>query len=127
MVASTGAALHTAGFLTGFRHGFWEVVGLLFQHFDVLTEKALNTNEITRFRFVAKRVGKAIFSGAPCSANAVNVDLWLVGEIEIEHVGDVVNVDTTTGDVRGHENEHIAVLESVKRSRSCSLALVSVD
>ena len=57
----------------------------------------------------------------------MNVDLGLVGEVEVEHVGDVFNVNAATGDVGGHEDEHVAVPERFQCTRPCGLALVAVD
>ena len=57
----------------------------------------------------------------------MHVDLRFVGQIEIEHVRDVVNVDATAGDVGGDEHVHTPLLEILQRLGARRLRLVAVD
>ena len=119
--------LDTARFLAGFRASFLEMVRLLFQHLDLLVQKPLNTDQIARFGFVTKRIGQAFFSSTSGAADAVNIDFGFVGQIKIEDVRNVVDVNASAGNVGGDENEHLAVSEVLERPCSGGLAFVTVN
>ena len=87
------------------------MIGLVLKHFDVLTEKLLNADQITRLGFVAKRVSQTVSARSSRSSDAVNVHFRFVGQIKIEHVRDVFNIDAAAGDIGGDEDEDIAVFE----------------
>ena len=57
----------------------------------------------------------------------MDVHFRLVGQVEVEHVGDVFNVNTTTGNIGRHEDKDFSVLEPLKCSRARRLALIAVD
>jgi hypothetical protein len=56
-------------------------------------------------------------SGAP---DAVHVGIAVAGRVEVDHVGDVLDVDPAGGDVGRHQGVDLAALEPGK----CALALV---
>ena len=103
------------------------MVGLLLEHLNVFAEQLLNPNEVAGFRFIAERIGQAFPTGPSRATNAMDVDLGLVGQVEVEHVGDVFHVNAATGDVGRHENEHVAVAKRFQRPRPCGLTLVAVN
>ena len=103
------------------------MVRLLFQHLDLLVQEPLNTDQIARFGFITKRIGQAFLSSTSGSADAVNVDFGFVGQIEIEDVRNVVNIDASAGDVGSDKNEHIAVPEILQRPGSGGLAFVTMN
>jgi len=126
-VTSALETLDTARFLARFRASFLEMVRLLFQHLDLLVQEPLNTDQIARFGFITKRIGQAFFSSTGGAANAVNIDFGFVGQIEIEDVRNVVDVNASAGNVGGDENEHLAVSEVLERPCSGGLAFVTVN
>jgi len=126
-VTSALETLDTARFLAGFRASFLEMVRLLFQHLDLLVQKPLNTDQIARFGFVTKRIGQAFFSSTSGAADAVNIDFGFVGQIEVEDVGNVVDIDASAGDVGSDKNEHLAVPEILQRPGSGGLAFVTMN
>tara|TARA_B100001778_G_C18428958_1_gene556871 strand:- start:54 stop:482 length:429 start_codon:yes stop_codon:yes gene_type:complete len=103
------------------------MVRLVFQHFDLFAKKLLNAHQIPRFCFITERVGQS-FASCPCrSANAMDVDFGLIGKIKIEHVGDVLYIDTATGDIGSHEHKHITFFERGKGFGSSGLTLVTMN
>ena len=94
---------------------------------NVLPQQPLNANKVAGFRIVAERVRHAFSPRTRRASNAVHVDLRFVGQIEIEHVRDVVNVDATAGDVGGDEHVHTPLLEILQRLGARRLRLVAVD
>ena len=53
--------------------------------------------------------------GAPRAADAVDVDLLVLGALVVDDVGDVVDVDAAGGDVGGDEDVDLAVTEGAQR------------
>ena len=103
------------------------MVGLVLQDLDLLAQESLDANQITRFRFVAKRIRQTVSTGACGSTDAMDVDLGFVGQVKVEHVRDVLDVDASAGDVRGHEDEHVAVSEGIEGPCPRCLTLVAVN
>ena len=103
------------------------MVGLLLKHLNVFAEQLLNPNQVAGFGFIAERIGQAFTAGASRPPYAMDVDLGLVGQVEVEHVGDVLHVDAATRDVGRHENENVPVAEGFQRTRPCGLTLVAVN
>src|SRR4051812_41954724 len=54
--------------------------------------------------------------GAACAADAVHVVLVAVRRIEVDHVGDVVDVEATGGDVGCDERRDLPGLEACERA-----------
>lgn len=57
----------------------------------------------------------------------MHVDLRLVWQFVIEHVRDVLHVDASAGDVRGHEDGDVALTEGLKGANPGGLAFVAVN
>ena len=112
--SADGGTLDPSGFLPGLWSSLLEMVGLVLQDLDLLAQESLDTNQITRFRFVTKRIRQTVSTGACGSTDAVDVDFGFVGQVKVEHVRDVLDVDASAGDVRGHEDEHVAVSEGIE-------------
>ena len=76
---ATGATLDPPRLLPGFGARLLKVVGLVLQDIDLLSEKLLNADQITRFRLVTKRVRQAFAPGSCGSTDAMDVHLGFVG------------------------------------------------
>lgn len=90
------------------------------QHFD----------EIFGLRCVGlskKRVGRAGPLRPGRSADPVDIILSAVGIIEVDDELDVLNVDSSSGNVGGDENVDIGTLELVQNVFTLVLLLVTVD
>ena len=69
----------------------------------------------------------AAVAGAPSAADAVDVVLRLVGQIEVHHMRQLVDVDAAGGNIGGHQHAHLAALEARQGAGAGPLALVAVD
>ena len=58
---------------------------------------------------------------AASTADTVDVVFELVREVEVENVGDAVDVDTARSDVCGDENANLAVLEGLQGALTLAL------
>ena len=122
-----GGTLDPSRFLPGLWSSLLEMVGLVLQDLDLLAQESLDANQITRFRFVAKRIRQTVSARACGSTDAMDVDFGFVGQVKVEHVRDVLDVDASAGDVRGHEDEHVAVSEGIEGPCPRCLTLVAVN
>ncbi len=61
------------------------------------------------------------------AADAMGVDVGLLGRIEVDHVRDVVDVEAARGDVGRDERPHLAGVEALERLLALGLTLVAVD
>jgi hypothetical protein len=120
-------SFHPARFLTGLWTSFLEMVRLLFKHLNLFVQELLNADEIARFCFITERIGQTFLSCPSGTADAMNVHLGFVGQIEVEDVGNVVDIDASAGDVGSDKNEHIAVPEILQRPGSGGLAFVTMN
>ena len=57
----------------------------------------------------------AVGAGARGAADAVDIAFRFVGQLEIDHMGDIVDVDAAGGDVGRHQHARLAGLEHVQR------------
>ncbi len=79
--------------------------------------------------FVGVTEGEGLASGA-CpgrSSDAVYVAFCDIGEVEVDDVGDPLDVESPGGDVGSDEDAGLAVLELGEGAFSCALGLVAVD
>ena len=102
---------------------------LLAQHrlVDFDAGGALDIPQIAEFGRVAQRHGDAGLAGARGPANAVDIAFRNVRQVEIDHVGDVVDINAASGNVCGDEDVHLAGLEAFQRLDALALGLVAMD
>jgi hypothetical protein len=87
--------------------------------FDVAQEFALvDANQ---------RNGLPLFSGASRAADAVNVILRHVGELKVDDVRELIDIEAASGDVGRDEDAHRSPLEPGQRFRPRPLRLIAVD
>lgn len=55
--------------------------------------------------------GMAVLARPAGAADAVHIVLGHVGQVEVDHMGQLVDVDAAGGDVGGHQHPHLAALE----------------
>src|SRR5690606_6604634 len=61
------------------------------------------------------------------TANTVNVIFRHVGQLEVDHVRQLVNVQTTRGNVSGNQHHDLAIFETGQSTGTSRLALVTVQ
>ena len=89
--------------------------------------QTFNGTNVGQLVFLAERHGNTFSAGTGGSSNPVHVGLGLVGNLEIDHVGDVIHVDAASDDVRRHQDLDSACIEIAQSSLTSALALVGVD
>ena len=94
---------------------------------EVLADDALEATEFAEVFAGDEGDGGARRERAAGTADAVDVVLELVGEVEVEDVRDAVDVDAARGDVGRDEHADLAVLEGLQRALTLALRPVGVD
>jgi hypothetical protein len=87
----------------------------------------LDRGKIGALRGIAQRDRHARSAGARRPSDAMHVDLRLVRNIEIDDMGDAVDVDAARGDVGRDQDRHAAESEFGERALARRLRLVAVD
>src|SRR5690606_9757456 len=95
--------------------------------FDRIAGHALDLLEQTHFAAIHQRQSHAFTTGTASTANAVDVVFRNVRQFEVDHVRQLINVQTTRGDVGGNQYHNLAVLEAGQRTGTSRLALVAVQ
>jgi hypothetical protein len=57
----------------------------------------------------------AAVAGAAGAADAMGVGVAVLGDVEVDDVGDVGDVDAAGGDVSGDQDRHLATIEAGER------------
>ena len=94
---------------------------------DGLLDQALDVAQQLDFAVVDQRDRGAGGAGAAGAADAVHVVLGHVGELEVDDLRQLVDVQAAGGDVGGHQHGDRAFLEAGQRAGAGRLALVAVD
>jgi hypothetical protein len=61
------------------------------------------------------------------TANAVHVVFRNIRQLEIHHLGKLIDIEAASGDIGGHQNRDRSLLESTQGARAGTLALVAMD
>ena len=94
---------------------------------DLLARGALDVAQIAALVGRAEGDGDAVGAGARGAADAVDILLGNVGQVEVDDVADARDVDPARGDVGRDQHPHVARLERGDRALALRLALVAVD
>ena len=88
---------------------------------------ALDIAQIGQFLGTAERKRLAFGTGTRGAADAMHVTLGLVGQVVIDDVADIVDVDAACGNVSRDQGTHLAVTEAFQRTLARRLGLVAVN
>ena len=101
--------------------------GVVFFHFDLVIDFSFDGSQVGQALFRAEGQSRALLAGPAGAADAVDVVVRFVGQVEVDDVRDTLDVDAPSRDVGGHEDTNAAGLEPVEGSGACALTLVAVD
>jgi hypothetical protein len=110
--------------------GCLEHLGLKSNHLltgEGITNQALNRPEQFKFLGSYQRNGMAIVTCPAGAANAVHVVLCLVGKIQIDDVGQLVDIDTSSRQIGGYEDTQGSTFEIGEGPGTGALALIAMD
>src|SRR5262249_48078974 len=92
-----------------------------------LADGALDLHQQLELLGVAERDRGARRAGTARAADAVHVGLGDLGQVEVDDVADLVDVDAARRDVGGDQHADLAALEVGERALARVLRLVAVD
>ena len=96
-------------------------------HLDLALDELLDGGEQRLVLVAHDRDRLAFHARAAGAADAVHVVLRHVGHVEVDHVGQRLDVEAPRRDVRGDEHAHLVGLEALQGLDARVLALVAVD
>jgi len=96
-------------------------------HGDALPQEFFDLEQVPALRRVAERQRRSLFPRPGRSADAVDVALRFVGQLEVDDVAYVVHVYPPGGDVGRHEDPNTAGVKPRESLLARALRLVSVD
>src|SRR5699024_5328110 len=82
--------------------------------FELLVNVGLNGGQTERVVFTGKTHRNASFTGPARSSDPVHIVFSTVRQVVIEYVGNAVHMNTTPGNVCGHQHLNIPFLELFK-------------
>ena len=103
------------------------MVGLFLIHRYRMAKEAVDVSQQSRVSGCAKRNGVTVGAGSGGAPYAVYVGLRFQREIIVDHMGDVVHVDSPGRHVGGDEHIDSSFLEVGQRLGSGRLTFVAVD
>ena len=103
------------------------VLGTPFAGWDLLTRQSFDVAQQAAFFTIAERDCNAFGAGARGAADAMDVSLGHVRQVEVDDVANAVDVDTAGGDVGGDQDAGAARAEGVQGVDALALAFVAVD
>ena len=74
-----------------------------------------------------QRDGDAALAGAPGAPNAVDVDFRILGQIKVEDVGDVVDVEAAGRHIGGHKHLDLILAEAGQHAFARFLAEIPIE
>ncbi len=96
-------------------------------HGQGLADQRLDLLELTQLVLAHQGDGLAAAPGTAGATDAVDVILRHLGQLEVDHVGQLIDVETPCGDVGGNQHPHLAFTKIRQRPVAGPLALVTVD
>ena len=93
---------------------------------DFLLGVAFNALQAINITAKDKAYGTTFTAGAPCASNAVHVVFGVLGDVVVENGFDIIDVESTSGDVGGDEQVKFPFTESFGGALASLLADVTV-
>jgi hypothetical protein len=100
---------------------------MIFYHGDLPADELLDIAQKFFFFSIAK--GKRGTAGAcpACSADPMDIGLGYIRQLEIDHMGEVIDIDTPCSDICRYQYPGVPVLEVYERALPGILRFVTMD
>ena len=95
--------------------------------FELGADQLLDIAQVFTFGVVTERNRNATLACSSGPSNSVDVALWDIGQVVVENMGDVIDIDSSGCDIGGNQNSNVTVTEAVERTLPGSLRFVSVN
>ena len=96
-------------------------------HGQGLADQGFDRLELTQLILTDQRDGLAATTGAAGTADTVDVIFRHLGQFKVDHVGQLIDVQTAGGDIGRYQHPHLATAKIGQRPVAGTLALVTVD
>src|SRR3990172_8379373 len=92
-----------------------------------LADQAFDRPQFAAFAGAAQRQGDPAGAGPARATNAMHITFRLIGYLEIDDVGDAVDVDAASRQIGGDQHLHLSASELFQRAFAGALRLVAVN
>ena len=96
-------------------------------HRDLAAVQLFNACQILLLLRGAEADGGAVRTGAGSAPDAVHIGLRHLGQVVVEHMGKLADINAACGDIGRHQHPGLAGLEILQRGDAGGLTLVAVD
>tara|TARA_B100000282_G_C31562263_1_gene412652 strand:- start:26 stop:403 length:378 start_codon:yes stop_codon:yes gene_type:complete len=69
----------------------------------------------------------ACLTSPTCASNAMHIILSDIGEVKVHDMGQLLNIDASSGNIRRNENAHIPLFETLQCSGTRALTFVAMN
>ena len=94
---------------------------------DVQADGLLDITQMVALIMITKRDGNTTGTGSRRSADTVNIALRLVGQVKIDDMCNILDVDSTSCDVCRHERADLACAKTFKCALASILGLIAMN
>ncbi len=101
--------------------------GLVLEDLQLPLDQSLDRSQVNELIVITERHGNAGRARPGRAADAVNVRLGNIGDVEVDDVRDVVDIDAPRGDIGCNQHWRAAGLESGQCASPSGLVLVAVN
>ena len=96
-------------------------------HRDLAAVQLFDARQILLLLGCAEADRRTVGTGAGRAADAVHIGLRHLGQVVVEHMGQLADIDAAGGDIGGYQHLGLAGLEVFQRGDAGGLALVAMD
>ena len=89
--------------LVGLWYRFTKVIRMIIDNWNFFTDEPFDAYQITPLAVITKRIRRAAFASTRGSSDAMDVTFWLIRQIIIEYMRDIINIDTPASNIRSDE------------------------
>src|SRR5690606_22266461 len=112
---------------TRFRYRYLRFKTGQYAAFNALTDQAFNAFQVFQLFRAHQRNGFTGGAGAAGTANAVHIVGRHVGQFEVHHMRQLFNIQTTGGDIGGHQHGNITAFEFGQCAGTGALAFIAMN
>lgn len=103
------------------------VLIVIFEYGDLVFDQFLNRTQKCQFIITTKRQGLSALARAGGASNPVDVGFRLHWKVEVNHQGDIFDVDAAGGDIGGDEHWQVAIAEAIEGFLPGCLGFVAMN
>ena len=82
---------------------FTKVIRMIIDNWNFFTDEPFDTYQIATFAFITKCISRPTFARTCGSPNAMDITFWLIRQILIEYMRNIIIIDAPASNIRSDE------------------------